>query len=196
MFYAALYLRDGRLSEAKYLFQKSLTRAWGMDVQAVTYCLAKLADIHCWGNIDEISPSPTIVFLVHSLKLNQKLHIHQALRFLGDLYQAEGDPHTATNFFNIALEGFTQMDIHRSGGECILRLGDIAGQDGYTATAVELWKTARPLLERSLQAKQVDHIDDRLAVVAPDYPEMQGKPWGGLGPTFTFPPWDKKGLIQ
>ncbi|KAJ7806268.1 hypothetical protein B0H13DRAFT_1929690 [Mycena leptocephala] len=81
----------------------------------------------------------------------EKLGIHKALQFLGDAFLAQDDEHTAINLFTVALEGFTYMD----------------GQ-GDLLKAVELWTTARPLFEKSSQAKQVEKIDQRLAGVDED----------------------------
>jgi hypothetical protein len=108
------------------------------------------------------------VFLVHSVRLKEKLGIHKALQFLGDAFFAQDDEHTAINLFTVALEGFTYMDVHHSRAECMLRLGDISKGQGDLLKAVELWTTARPLFEQSSQAKQVDNIDQRLADVGED----------------------------
>ncbi|KAJ6488726.1 hypothetical protein DFH09DRAFT_1455546, partial [Mycena vulgaris] len=160
--YAALSMREGDLLAAKPLLQKCLNFSWGDDIDNVSYCLERLADVDCWRAMDSI-PSPwTIIFLVHSLKLKQKLETHKALQFLGDLYSGWGDQKTSSSLYAVALEGFTQMDVHRSRAECMLRLGDISKQDGDMLQAMELWKTARPLFERSSQAKQIAQVDDRL----------------------------------
>ncbi|KAJ6548159.1 hypothetical protein DFH09DRAFT_1087359 [Mycena vulgaris] len=110
-----------------------------------------------------------------SLRQKEKLGIHKALKFLGDFYLAEGDQQTAISLFTTALEGFTKMDVHRSGGECMVRLGDISKQNGDAEKAVELWRTARPLFEHSSQAKQIVQIDDRLAGVGYSLPEEHFK---------------------
>jgi hypothetical protein len=47
----------------------------------------------------------------------------------------------------------------------MLRLGDLANKEGDFLKAVELWKEAQPLFERSSQAKDVAQIDTRLAMV-------------------------------
>lgn len=70
-----------------------------------------------------------------------------------------GDQDTAHSLFTLALEGFTQMDVHRSRGNCLLWLGDIARQKRDVSKAVEIWSMARPLFERSLQTKQIQQID-------------------------------------
>ncbi|KAJ7879353.1 hypothetical protein B0H13DRAFT_1892245 [Mycena leptocephala] len=110
----------------------------------------------------------TTVFLVYSLKQREQLEIHQGLKFLGDIFLAQGDERRAINLFTVALEGFTYMDVHRSRAECLLRLGDIFKGHGNLLKAVELWETAKLLFERSSQAKQVKYIQEKPAEVGED----------------------------
>ncbi|KAJ7874590.1 hypothetical protein B0H13DRAFT_1894495 [Mycena leptocephala] len=161
---ADLYLREGNLLEAKTLFESCLKSSF-KHPQVMSYCLERLGNVSCWSA--HLS-SWTIVFLVHSVRRKEKLEIHKALQFLGDAFLAQDDEHTATNLFIVALDGFTKMDVHRSRAECMIRLGDISKEHGNLLKAVELWTTARPLFERSSQAKQVEHIDQRLAGVSED----------------------------
>jgi hypothetical protein len=91
------------------------------------------------------------------------LDIHKALQFIGDVYLGAGDHHTAICMYTVALEGFTQMNIHRSRAECMVHLGDISRQHGNTAKAAEFWGRARPLFELSSQTNQITAVDDRLA---------------------------------
>ncbi|KAJ7457401.1 hypothetical protein FB451DRAFT_1509666 [Mycena latifolia] len=163
MIMAALNVNQGDLLKARSLFQICLESAWGKETEAISYCLEKLGNASLWLAVDHASYHWTVTFLVHSLKLKQKLEIHKALQFLGDVYLANGDQETAVSLFTVALEGFTKMDVHCSRAECILRLGDISELHGDLSKAAELWKTARPLFERSSQAKQIGHIDERLA---------------------------------
>jgi hypothetical protein len=107
----------------------------------------------------------TAVYLVNSLQRKEKLGIYKAFQFLGDIFLLQNDEHTAISLFTVALEGFTQMDVHRSRAECMLHLGDISRGDGDLLKAVEFWEAARPLFERSSQAKQVENIDGRLVGV-------------------------------
>ncbi|KAJ6575556.1 hypothetical protein DFH09DRAFT_1454858 [Mycena vulgaris] len=160
--YAALRMREGDLFSAKLLLQKYLNFSWGDDIDNVSYCLERLANVNCWRPLNSIPSPSTIIFLIHSLKLKQKLETHKALQFLGDLYSSWGDQKTSSSLYTVALEGFTQMDVHRSRAECMLRLGDISKQGGDMLQAMELWKTARLLFERSSQAKQIAQVDDRL----------------------------------
>jgi hypothetical protein len=47
----------------------------------------------------------------------------------------------------------------------MLRLGDLANSHGNISVAIVHWKEARPLFERSSQAKDVAEIDSRLATI-------------------------------
>ncbi|KAJ7034342.1 hypothetical protein C8F04DRAFT_1234377 [Mycena alexandri] len=166
---ADLDLRDGNLSST--LFCKCLQLGWGNFSEAVNYCLERLADITRW----EGSNHPTswaAVFLAHSFKAKERLGIHKALEFLGDVFLREDDEVTAISLFTLALEGFTQMDVHRSRAECMIRLGDIANKHGDLLKALEFWETARPLFECSSQAKQVGDIDERLVGMGEDVKEQ------------------------
>jgi hypothetical protein len=55
------------------------------------------------------------------------------------------------------------MDVHRSRGECMLRLGDISKGHGDLLKAVKFWDAARPLFERSSQTKKIENVNQRLA---------------------------------
>jgi hypothetical protein len=102
---------------------------------------------------------------VYSFLQNEKLGLHKALQFLGDVFLAQSDEHTASSLFTVALEGFVCMDVHRNRGECMLLLGDICKGNGNLPQAVEHWETARSLFDRSSQAKQMKNVSDRLASV-------------------------------
>ncbi|KAJ7457747.1 hypothetical protein FB451DRAFT_1183067 [Mycena latifolia] len=158
----AMYVNEDILT-AKSQFRQSLTLTWGKSAEAVSYCLEKLADVCLWTGTDPISYNASVIFLVHSLKMAKKRDIYKALQFLGDAYLAHGGQQTAMSLWVVALEGFTQMDVHRSKAECMLRLGDLLKLRGDLMKAGKLWKTARPLFERSSQQKQMADIDARLS---------------------------------
>ncbi|KAJ7482645.1 hypothetical protein FB451DRAFT_1442157 [Mycena latifolia] len=139
---AALDMNQGDLLKAMRLFEKCLKSARGKCTEAASYCLESLGNACLWVAMDHASANWTVIFLAHSLKLKQKLQIHKALQFLGDVYLEYGDQETAISLFTIALEGFTKMDVHRSRAECMLRLGDIAEVNEDLSKAGELWKTA------------------------------------------------------
>ncbi|KAJ7839753.1 hypothetical protein B0H13DRAFT_1911075 [Mycena leptocephala] len=170
---ADLYLREQNLLEAKTLFERCLILYVGHS-EIMSYCLERLGNASCWDVANWMS-GWTTVFLVHSVKQKEKLGIHKALQFLGDTFLAQNEEHTAISLFTVALDGFTQMDVHCSRAECMLRLGDISKGEGNLLKAVELWETARPLFERSMQAKRVENIDQRLAGVSEDVLEQHRK---------------------
>ncbi|KAJ7715005.1 hypothetical protein B0H14DRAFT_3014582 [Mycena olivaceomarginata] len=81
--------------------------------------------------------------LGNAYRTKSKLVLHKALLCLGDVI------HT--------------MDIHCSRAQCMIRLGDLANEQGHTSKAISLWQTARPLFEQSFQATDVSQIDVRLS---------------------------------
>jgi tetratricopeptide (TPR) repeat protein len=167
---ADLYLREGNSLAAQTICERCFKMNLGLS-QLTIYCLERLGDASCWGDLGGMS-SWTTVFLVNSLKRKEKLGIYKALRSLGDIFLAHHDEHTATSLFSVALEGFTQIDVHRSRAECMLRLGDISMGHSDPLKAVEFWDRARPLFERSSQTKWVQHINERLAGISKDVLEQ------------------------
>ncbi|KAJ7915223.1 hypothetical protein B0H13DRAFT_1872316 [Mycena leptocephala] len=176
---ADLHLREGNTLEAKAIFERSIKLTWGHP-QIMSYCLERLGDASCWDLCDRIS-TWTTVFLVHSLKVKDKVRVHKALRYLGDTFLAQNDEQTAISLLTVALEAFTYMDVHRSRAECMLRLGDIYEGQGNLLNAVKLWTTARPLFQRSSQTKQVEKVDKRLSSVSQDVLEQHTTSVGRLG---------------
>ncbi|KAJ7347561.1 hypothetical protein DFH08DRAFT_936977 [Mycena albidolilacea] len=160
---ASVLLQYGDTAAAKALFQRCLKLFSGHSA-ITSYCLEQLSDMSRWHAAPDWQPSWPTVFLVHSLKSRQKLGIHQALQYIGDAL-AEDDEDTAISLFTAALEGFTDMDVHCSRAECMLRLGDICRQHNNCSKAIEHWTTARPLFKRSSQGKRVEDIDTRLTSV-------------------------------
>ncbi|KAJ7787771.1 hypothetical protein B0H14DRAFT_3579018 [Mycena olivaceomarginata] len=158
-----LYLREQDLLGAKRLFENSLKLA-PEHSEIKSFCFEKLGNASSWGP-DEPTSGWMTIFLVHSLKSQVKLQ----------MFLMQDDEDTAITLFTVALEGFTYMDVHRSRAECMLRLGDILKSHSDMLKAVELWTTARPLFERSSQAKQVQCVDERLAGIGNDVLEQHKK---------------------
>jgi tetratricopeptide (TPR) repeat protein len=167
---ADLYLREGNSLVAKMIFERCIKRTV-VGSEILSHCLEKLGDSSCWGDLYGMS-GWTTVFLIYSLKRKEKLGIYKALHFLGNVFLSQKDENTAISLFTVALEGFTQMDVHHSRAECMLWLGDISKGHSDLCKAVDFWETARPLFERSLQAKQVQHIDDRVADISEEVLEQ------------------------
>ncbi|KAF8214646.1 hypothetical protein K438DRAFT_1749738 [Mycena galopus ATCC 62051] len=139
------------LSQIK--FQQCLQLSCGKDMQTEHFCLEQLANITAWPD---------------------KLAFHKALFFLGDAFLANNDEEPASNLYQVALEGFTRMDVHRSRAQCMLRLGDLANKHGCTSEAINLWNAARPLFEQSVP-KDVLEIDSRLATTERAHQTALGK---------------------
>jgi hypothetical protein len=76
----------------------------------VTFCLERLADTRRRHTLGCALTWPA-VFLSHEQKSREKLAVHKALLYLGDLFIAHGDDGTAHTLFTVALHGFTR--IHR-----------------------------------------------------------------------------------
>ncbi|KAJ7265196.1 hypothetical protein C8J57DRAFT_1230218 [Mycena rebaudengoi] len=89
----------------------------------------------------------------------------QAFRCLGQIFSAQGDDDTALRLFNVALDGFTFMDVHRWRADCMVRIAGILNGRGEVMKAFGLWKAARPLFERSSQMKDMIKLDAKLAEV-------------------------------
>jgi tetratricopeptide (TPR) repeat protein len=136
----------------------------GEENQVSSFCLERLADIRIWPAAQKESKWP-MIYLAHAYKSKDKLGLHKALLFLGDVFVTIKDKTAATNLYIVALDGFTQMDVHRSRAQCMIRLGDLAEAQGCISKAIDFWQTAQPLFERSLQAKDVAQIEARLATV-------------------------------
>jgi tetratricopeptide (TPR) repeat protein len=159
---ADIELREKKFDLAKIRFRECLHSTWGTDNEVESFCFERLADITAWPTSEWESRWP-VTYLGYAYKIKDKLALHKALLCLGDVFIINKDGKTAEKLYMLALEGFTQMDIHRSRAQCMIRLGNLANEEGHTSKAISLWKTARPLFERSLQATDVAQIDVRLS---------------------------------
>ncbi|KAJ7131294.1 hypothetical protein C8R44DRAFT_731531 [Mycena epipterygia] len=171
-----LDLSDGNTLAAKKIFLQCLEATWGKDRVVASFCLERLADAHRWTSTNIKWPYTwTVIYLVQSQKTQEKLALYKALRCMGDVFLSAGDEDTAHSFFIVALEGFTDRDVHRNRADCMLRLGDIEKHGGNLLKAKGLWNMARPLFERSSQAKDIAQIDTRLASIDQDILDTQQK---------------------
>ncbi|KAK7022512.1 ATPase-AAA-core domain-containing protein [Favolaschia claudopus] len=164
---AHLDLREGNHAHAQSVFTASFRRFSGNNAEFALYATERLADFERWEDqyFDETFVW-AMIYLSYSLKHKMKLALHKALACIGQICLAQHDLATAHNLFTVALEGFVQMGVHHDRAWCLLYLGNIAEQEGNVGKATELWTTARPLFEKSLQAKDVDKIDAKLAKLA------------------------------
>ncbi|KAJ7875472.1 hypothetical protein B0H14DRAFT_2568635 [Mycena olivaceomarginata] len=162
--WACMKHREHKFDLAKVKLQECLHSAWGTDDVTESFCLGILANIRAWPTSEWQSRWPTI-YCGHAYKLKRKLELHNTLLFLGDVFMADKDGNTATNLYIVALEGFTNMDVHCSRAQCMICLGDLAKEQGHILDAVNFWKLAWPLFEQSSQAKDMAQIDARLSSV-------------------------------
>jgi tetratricopeptide (TPR) repeat protein len=162
MVLADLKLGEDDTISAEHLLQDCLNSTWQRHTDAVSFCLERFADRSSWCAA-ELTSTWHAVYLGYAKQSKDKLALHKALLFLGDAAISQEDDRTAHTLFTVALEGFVCMDVHHSRAQCLLRLGDLASKQGNLSEAATLWTEARPLFERSSQAKAVEHIDARLA---------------------------------
>ncbi|KAJ7233083.1 hypothetical protein C8J57DRAFT_1480468 [Mycena rebaudengoi] len=174
------------LMKSEYLESRKLQVAIASSCQATSYngivanltkafidittglallCLGKLGDLSTGMNDTQTTLRWTGILLGLALKFKDKLQTMQAFRCLGQIFSAHGGDETALNLFNVALDGFTFMDVHRWWADCMVQIGDILNDHGEVIKAIELWKTTRPLFERSSQMKDVIKIDTKIAEV-------------------------------
>jgi hypothetical protein len=160
---AELCLHDGAIGTANAMFEKCFVSS--QETHEALQCLRRLGDHSTRMNDIQTTLQWTGVFLGLALKCKDKLQTMQAFQCLGQIFSAQGDDETALSLFNVALDGFTSMDVHRWQADCMVRIADILQAHGKVIKAVGLWKTARPLFERSSQMKDVIKIDTKIIEV-------------------------------
>jgi tetratricopeptide (TPR) repeat protein len=162
---AELCLQDGLHGAAREMFQKCFASSQDISTELALYGLGRLGDFSTRMNDTFTTLQWAGVFLGLALKFKDKHQTMQAVRCLGQIFSARGDNETALSLFSVALDGFTFMDVHRWRADCMVRIANILQDFGEITKAIELWKTARPLFERSSQTKDVTWIDAKLAAV-------------------------------
>jgi tetratricopeptide (TPR) repeat protein len=163
---AELCLRNGDHVIANSTFNEFVISSQEMSLaELALQGLAKLSDLSTGLNNIMTTLRWAGIFLSLAFKYKEKHQTMQAFRCLGQIFSAQGDDETALSLFNVALEGFTFMDVHRWRADCMVRIADILNDRGEAIKAVELWKAARPLFERSSQVKDILRIDGKLAEV-------------------------------
>ncbi|KAJ7644954.1 hypothetical protein FB45DRAFT_301198 [Roridomyces roridus] len=159
-----LRVREGDFAAAQKLFGACLAWGWTSHADVSSYCLERMADIGRWQPADFAWTSSSVfVYLAFAKKVKQKLAVYKAICFMGDVFLALDEPATAENLFSIALEAFTSMDVHRSRGDCMIRLGDLAWRRGDKLGAAALWGEAGPLFTLCQRMEDVAKIEKRLA---------------------------------
>lgn len=162
-----LKLREGDTIGACAEYKEAFTGAYAVDSNLTCYCLEKLAN-----SSDPVHAGPevakwAVIFLAFVMRpaARSMRVIHQALQSFGEVLARQGVDNEALSILTVALQGFTWMDVHRNRAECMRTLGEVHFRRGQLSEAHTFWKDAKPLFERSLQAKSVAEIDSRLAEV-------------------------------
>jgi hypothetical protein len=99
-------------------------------------------------------------FLAFGVTAKSMLLTVSALRHIGDIFAAEGQDESALSVLTASLQGFTAMDIHRDKARCMVRIATLYRRHGEFEKALDLWRKARPLFERSSQASDVAMVDN------------------------------------
>ncbi|KAJ7279711.1 hypothetical protein C8J57DRAFT_1570757 [Mycena rebaudengoi] len=161
---AELHLRDGAIGPAKAMFEKCFVSSF-IFTELGLLCAERLGDLSTGMNGISTTLQWGGVFLSLALRCKDKYQTMHAFRCLGQILSAEGDDETALSLFNVALDGFTFMDVHRWRADCMVQIADILNSRGEVMKAVGLWMAARPLFERSSQMKDIIKLDAKLAEV-------------------------------
>jgi tetratricopeptide (TPR) repeat protein len=166
-FHADLRLREGDTMAARVEYLRLFSAARDYDRELAWHCAVKLADSTKPVHAETESARWAVIFLAFALcpRVPSPLMVHQALQHFADVLARQGADDAALNILAIALDGFTQMDVHQSRAECMRTIGDIYMRLGDLSKAQEIWEAAWPLFRRSEQKKEVTSIDERLQML-------------------------------
>ncbi|KAJ7732221.1 hypothetical protein DFH07DRAFT_990938 [Mycena maculata] len=163
---AELQLYKGEKMQARALFEQCLLQSRGSEQEIANLCVSRLADpkhkMYDHGDIFNWA----MVYLALAGILKDRVYMFHALRCLGDVYTLSDDDETALALFQSALQGATEMDIHRLRGESMVGIGDIMLRRGEPGEAQAMWKAAHPLFVRSSQIAEAAEVDVRLNTLA------------------------------
>jgi tetratricopeptide (TPR) repeat protein len=162
VYLAYVDIREGLLVKAKLSLERAFALTRGNDQEISIFCLNKLGDPTSKLSDTHTTFGWTLVLLAFGQTGGNTIAVYHGLRCLGDIFLAQDDDGTALSLFQVAFDGFTAMDIHRSRAVCAVRMGDIFHRLGNEQKAVELWKTARPLFVRSSQFQDAAQMNERI----------------------------------
>ncbi|KAJ7655939.1 hypothetical protein B0H17DRAFT_1146271 [Mycena rosella] len=165
---AELYLYRGDTQNARVTFETCLSQSRGRFYDIEALCTAALADPKHMIYDPHITFRQAVIYLALMLKRKDRVGTFRAFRCLAGIYCILEDEDMSLNLYHIALEGATEMDIHRLRAECMTGIGDIMIQCGDVVQAKEMWKAAQSLFARSSQKKDVVAINTRLAQLLND----------------------------
>ncbi|KAJ7655951.1 hypothetical protein B0H17DRAFT_1146285 [Mycena rosella] len=160
---AHLFLHRGESDRARVTFEGCLIKSRDIYSDVKALCLAALGDPRHKMHNQEDTFRWASVFFSFGLKSKDRVATFHALRCLADIYDISNDEETALSLYHTALEGATEMDIHRLRAESMTGIGDIMMRRGDMTQAKEMWEVVHPLFLRSSQMKDAAAIDARVA---------------------------------
>jgi hypothetical protein len=117
---AELCLHDEAIGLANAMFEKCFSLSLDMDTALALLCAERLGDLSTGMNDIPTTLRWTGVFFGLALKCKDKRQTMQAFRCLGQIFSTKGEDETALSLFNVALDGFTFMDVHRWRADCMV----------------------------------------------------------------------------
>ncbi|KAJ7192412.1 hypothetical protein GGX14DRAFT_578129 [Mycena pura] len=160
---AALMLREGDVAVARMILERVSLKS--PNCEETIFFLERLANLD-YGMYDcTTTLTWAAVYLGSALRSKDKLSTMKALKCFGQIAVAEGETSTAMSLFQVALDGFTFMDVHQWKADCMMRMSKIHLASGEILRAKELFEAAQPLFDRCMvrPPAYVDDIASKLA---------------------------------
>ncbi|KAF8155265.1 hypothetical protein K438DRAFT_1987166 [Mycena galopus ATCC 62051] len=159
---AELKLYCGDPENARGEFLQCLKTSRGLYPELQHLCLAALGDPKHGMHSAFETLLWAVVSLAFARRMKNLVATLNALRCLADAHSILKDDETALHLFHAALEGGTNMDIHRLRAECMVGIADIMLRRGDLAQAKEMWTGTYPLFVRSSRMKDAAAVEERL----------------------------------
>ncbi|KAF8192772.1 hypothetical protein K438DRAFT_857252 [Mycena galopus ATCC 62051] len=139
---ADFLIGQGRTTEAVRLYERCMRSFRKDSVALVASCMHKLGDITLRDDVRSTTHWAT-TYLAFGKTIASTSVVAWAFRLLGDIFRVGEDGESAASLFQVALEEFTRMDIHRGKAECLHGLGEIAERRREYTVATEYFAGAR-----------------------------------------------------
>ncbi|KAJ7138267.1 hypothetical protein C8R44DRAFT_976057 [Mycena epipterygia] len=154
---ADFFFATGRALDAEKIYAKCLCAFRGEAADFFAVCVLKLGDINLMLHNIRSATRWAVLNLAHGKTTGSVSILSWALRLLGDIFRADADDETSSALFQVALEEFNRMDIHRGKAECLLRLAEIAQKRGESG-AIDFFMQARREFVKSGMVAEADRI--------------------------------------
>ncbi|KAJ7110241.1 hypothetical protein C8R43DRAFT_1139485 [Mycena crocata] len=138
----------GRKSDARELYQRC-AHTPGASASIKAACFGALGDVRLGLGDMQSTTRWAVTFCAFAQGTGSRLWLSWAFRILADLFLAQAEPDTAYALFEVALDAFTRMDVHRGKAECFIGLADIFEGAGKTTEAKEMFNEVQKMFEKS-----------------------------------------------